>query len=48
MLIEMLSAGQARVALHVAIAWGYLSPAEAQPALQQLDQIVAVLWKLTH
>ncbi|MGE0327682.1 MAG: four helix bundle protein [Polyangiaceae bacterium] len=42
------SANETRSALLVAEAWGYLSGEQSAKALGQLDQIVAMLWKLTH
>ena len=42
------SANETRTALAVAVAWGYLSSAQAEPASRRLDRVVAMLWKLTH
>ncbi len=42
------SASESRGALQVALAWGYLDDAQAQPALALLDRAIAMLWKLTH
>jgi four helix bundle protein len=42
------SANESRTALRVAIAWGYLRPERAAEALDRLDHVVAILWKLTH
>lgn len=42
------SAGETRSALQVAEAWGYVSQPECEKVLGNLDQIVAMLWKLTH
>ena len=42
------SANESRSALLVALAWGYLSQQQAQPATEMLDRVVAMLWRLTH
>jgi four helix bundle protein len=42
------SANETRTALAVAVAWGYLPAAQAEPASQRLDRVIAMLWKLTH
>jgi len=42
------SAEEVRTALRVAVAWGDLSEAEVREALQILDRIAAVCWRLTH
>jgi four helix bundle protein len=42
------SANETRAALRVATEWGYFPADEATTALKLLDQIVAILWKLTH
>ncbi len=42
------SANESRGALRVAVAWGYVSDAQARPVLALLDRAVAMLWKLTH
>jgi four helix bundle protein len=42
------SANESRMALKVAIAWGYLRAERATEALDRLDHVVAILWKLTH
>ncbi len=42
------SANESRGALRVAVAWGYISGAQARPVLELLDRAVAMLWKLTH
>lgn len=39
---------EARAAMAVALAWGYLTEREAQPADQSLDRMAALLWGLTH
>ena len=40
------SAEEARVALRVAVAWGYLEQSEADPCLALLDRVLAMLWRL--
>jgi len=42
------SAEEVRTILRVAVAWGDLSEAEVHEALQILDRIVAMCWRLTH
>jgi four helix bundle protein len=42
------SAGETRAAVQVALAWGYVSEAQTERALQQLDRIVAMLWRLSR
>ena len=42
------SASEARSALLVAMAWGYVTEGEAKPAATLLDRVVAMLWKLTR
>ncbi len=42
------SANETRAALRVAVAWTYLAPAEASSALELLDRVVRILWRLTH
>ncbi len=42
------SANETRTALAVAVAWGYLAPAQAEPVSHRLDRVIAMLWKLTH
>ena len=42
------SANESLAALRAAVAWGYLTPAEAEPASALLRRIIAILWKLTH
>lgn len=42
------SANESRAALRVARAWGYVGEVETREAEARLDQVVAVLWKLTH
>jgi four helix bundle protein len=42
------SANETRAALAVAIAWGYVATEQAREALELLDRIVAMLWRLLH
>ena len=42
------SAKEVRVALRVAVAWGHLNDAAAAEALDQIDHLQAILWKLTR
>jgi four helix bundle protein len=42
------SAGQTRTALQVAVAWGYVGETQAAPVIEQLDRVVAMLWRLTR
>jgi four helix bundle protein len=42
------SAGEVRTQLAVAVAWGDIEPAPIAPALDRLDRILAMLWRLTH
>ena len=42
------SAGETRVALEVAVAWGYISQAHAATALEALDRVVGMLWRLSR
>ena len=42
------SASESRGALRVALAWGYITDTQAEPALGLLDRALAMLWKLTH
>ena len=42
------SANEVRCEIEVAVAWGELDPAIAEPARHLLDRILAMLWRLTH
>lgn len=42
------SASEARSAVAVAVAWGYVAEAEVADALALLDRVVAMLWRLVH
>jgi four helix bundle protein len=42
------SANETLAALRVAVAWGYVSPAEADAGAALLRRILPMLWKLRH
>ena len=42
------SANESRSAVRVAVAWGYLGADRTADVLARLDQVMAILWKLTH
>ncbi|MEM9489504.1 MAG: four helix bundle protein [Myxococcota bacterium] len=42
------SADEARTCLHVAEAWGYLAEDDSREALEPLDRVLAITWRLTH
>ncbi len=42
------SAEEVRVALLVTVAWGHLEEAKLEGILDQIDHLLAVLWKLGH
>jgi four helix bundle protein len=42
------SAEETRAHLRVALAWGWVSRSDIQPALELLDRQIALLWRLTH
>jgi four helix bundle protein len=42
------SAEESRVCLHVAAAWGHLPQEDMDDALNTLDQLLAICWRLTH
>lgn len=42
------SANETRTALSIAIAWGYVTEAQADAAMKLIDRVVAMLWRLTH
>src|SRR5690349_15838068 len=42
------SANEVRVALRVAVAFGYVARAEAEPADALIDRVLALLWRLTR
>jgi len=41
------SAAEVLAALDLAVAWGYLPRAEAEPARELLDRLLAICWRLT-
>jgi len=42
------SALESKVALEVAIGWGYVDPTEVEAPLALLDRVLAMTWRLTH
>ena len=42
------SAAEVQAGLDIAVAWGYLSEIQADPTRDQLDQLLAVCWRLTE
>jgi four helix bundle protein len=44
----MNSAKEARTALRVGVAWGYISPTESAVAEDALDHVAATLWRMIH
>jgi four helix bundle protein len=42
------SAREVRAALGVATAWGYVDAQQVTGALEELDRVLAMLWRLTH
>ena len=42
------SASESRAALRVAAGWRHITPEAAAPARELLNQIIAILWKLTR
>ena len=42
------SANESRSALRVAVAWGYVRRERTSEVLEQMNHVVAILWKLTH
>ena len=42
------SAEEVRCALRVAVAWGYLGEKAVAEALERIDHLQAILWKLTR
>ena len=42
------SADEVRAALRVAVAWGYLRGEDVAEALERIDHLQAVVWKLTR
>ena len=41
-------AREVRAALGVATAWGYVQHDAVTGALQEIDRVLAMLWRLTH
>ncbi|MEM9490570.1 MAG: four helix bundle protein [Myxococcota bacterium] len=42
------SADEARTCLRVAESWGYLAEDDSHEALEPLDRVLAITWRLTH
>lgn len=42
------SANETKMALRVAVAWGHLAAAQAEPANVLVRRMIAMLWKLTR
>ncbi len=42
------SANESRMALRLALAWGYVAPQRVEVPLALLDRIIAMLWKLSR
>jgi len=42
------SANESRSAMRVAIAWGYIRGERAADVLARFNEVLAILWKLTH
>jgi four helix bundle protein len=42
------STNESRSALRVAVAWGYIPAERAASVLARLDEVMAILWRLTH
>ncbi|MEZ4222940.1 MAG: four helix bundle protein [Polyangiaceae bacterium] len=42
------SASEVRAGLRAAQGWGYVSGSALAPVFEQLDHLLAALWKLTH
>ena len=42
------SAGEVRAGVQAAVGWGYVKREHAACALQELDSVIAILWKLTR
>lgn len=45
---QSLAADEAKTNLRVAVAWGYLTRVETAEVLDDLDHLLAMLWKMTH
>jgi four helix bundle protein len=46
--IALGSAHEVRTALRLAVAWGYLGPADVSAPLALLDRIIAMTWRLLN
>ena len=42
------SVAECTAALGIALEWRYIEPADASPALELLDRLRAIVWRLTH
>lgn len=42
------SAGETRTALRVALAWDYVSEGQTANALELVDRVIGMCWRLTH
>ncbi len=42
------SAAESKVALEVAVAWGYVDATEVEGPLALIDRVLAMTWRLTH
>ena len=42
------SANEVRTALRIAVAWGEVEPVTIRNTLDLLDQVLAMLWRLSH
>jgi four helix bundle protein len=42
------SAGEVKAALEIARSWEWVSEDESKPALELLDRVLAMCWRLTH
>lgn len=42
------SAAEVHTQLQLAVAWGYLDSASAEPVLALADRVVAITWRLVH
>ena len=42
------SAEESHTGLRVAVAWGQLEAREVEPALELLDRVLRIIWRLTH
>jgi len=42
------SANESRSAVRVAVAWGYIRAERAAEVFARFDEVMAILWKVTH